>query len=92
MKLHKKRSLIDVEDDSMDCSENENNDKEKEYKTLYALRLELLKIKMKVNKKEKVYNEYESYVQIKRNKRNNVNRNIYVNKENGIFLGKGKEK
>jgi hypothetical protein len=86
MKLHKRRSLIDVEDDSMDCSENENNDKENEYKTLYALRLELMKIKMKVNKKETVYNEYESFVQTKIN----VNSSIYVNKENRIWFVKRK--
>ena len=90
MKLHKRRSLIDVEDESMNCSENENNDKENEYKTLYTLRLELIKIKMKVSKKETVYNEYESYVQIKINKRNNVNSSIYVNKENGNWFVKRK--
>jgi hypothetical protein len=90
MKLHKRRSLIDVEDDSMDCSENENNDKENEYKTLYALRLELMKIKMKVSQKEIIYNEYENYVQTKMNKRNNVNSNIYISKENGILFVKRK--
>ena len=90
MKLHKRRSLIDVEDDSMDCSENENNDKENEYKTLYALRLELMKIKMKVSQKEIVYNEYENYVQTKMNKRNNVNSSIYISKENGILFVKRK--
>jgi hypothetical protein len=90
MKLHKRRSLIDVEDDSMDCSENENNDKENEYKTLYTLRLELMKIKMKVSKKEIVYNEYENYVQTKMNKRNNVNSSIYISKENGILFVKRK--
>ena len=90
MKLHKRRSLIDVEDDSMDCSENENNDKEKEYKTLYALRLELMKIKMKVSQKEIIYNEYENYVQTKINKRNNVNSSIYISKENGILFVKRK--
>jgi hypothetical protein len=90
MKLHKRRSLIDVEDDSMDCSENENNDKENEYKTLYALRLELMKIKMKVSQKEIIYNEYENYVQTKMNKRNNVNSSIYISKENGILFVKRK--
>ena len=90
MKLHKRRSLIDVEDDSMDCSENENNDKENEYKTLYALRLELMKIKMKVSQKEIIYNEYENYVQTKMKKRNNVNSSIYISKENGILFVKRK--
>jgi hypothetical protein len=90
MKLHKRRSLIDVEDDSMDCSENENNDKENEYKTLYTLRLELMKIKMKVSQKEIIYNEYENYVQTKMNKRNNVNSSIYISKKNGILFVKRK--
>ena len=69
----------------MNYSDNENNDNVNEYRTLCALRFELVKVKMKVSKKEAFHNGCQNIVQTKMNKRNNVNSSTHLNKENRIW-------